>query len=190
MIKSLIILLSFSSIVLNAQKVAKPDIQYVTLTDTIVIGEIKKYIKDEEKIDALFAKGKGYINMWFSYNIKKKGNEQPSHERVDTVFTYSLMTSFMSAQGKENTLDDMYPSFYAIIEGRLICINAGGTENKYFGFSEKSKKKYEKILDRYIEPAGSKSRTWLVLNRETRIYYLQSTISGSKRKVVVEKIKR
>lgn len=188
MFKILVMLFSLLPITLNAQKVIKPDIQYVTLTDTFLISEIKKYITEEKRTDTLFAKGKGYINISFSY--ERSGSNSLTPNRIDTVLTYYLMTSFMSADGKENTLGDMYPSFYSIVDNRLVCINAGGKESTYFGFSEKSKKKYGKILEKYIEPEGSLSRTWLVLNRETRIYYLQNTVSGHSLTPVVVKIKR
>jgi len=176
-----------------AQKVIRPDIQYVTLTDTVLILEIKKYIKEEEKVDTLFARGKGYINVSFSYKRKNGHVFSNNPHRVDTVFTYCLMTSFMSTDGKENTLDDMYPSFYSMIDGRLICIDTDGyrVANKYFGFSEKSKKKYRKILAKYLDPVGSKSRTWLILNREMCIFFLRKIDSTKEYdSYVTVKIKR
>lgn len=182
-------------IILSAQKVIKPDIQYVTITDTVLINVVKNYIEEEEKIDTLFAKGKGYINVNFSYGKKngkeyiKYGDKFPTHDRIDTVFTYYLETSFMSAEGKENTLDDMYPSFYSFVNGRLICFS--DWSDRYFGFSEDSKKKYRKMLEKYIEPVGSKSRSWLIIDRETRIHFLRSITSKRKYdSYVVVKIKR
>lgn len=172
---------------IHAQKIIKPDIQYVSIEDGFLIKEIHKLIKEEENLDTLFAKGRGYINMTFSLT-QSQGPEPSNANRIDTVFSCFLGTSHMSPKMNENTLGDMYPLFYSIIDDRVICIrtNGLGAIGEYLGLSEKSKKKFDKVIEKYLEPINSESRTWINLNRETRIYYLKNVISAERSQVVVK----
>jgi hypothetical protein len=176
------IILLLVPVALSAQKMAKPDIQYVTLTDTVLINELKKYIKEEKKTDTLFAKGKGYINVVFSY-LKPSLDEAVYIDGVpdiiDTVSTYDFSHYFMAVDKKENNSEDFYPSFYSFVEERLICFGSVRkcSNYNYFGFSDKSKKKYRKIVEKYLEPVGSKSRKTIGTDHYTTVYFLESIIS-------------
>jgi hypothetical protein len=165
-------------VALSAQKVVKPEIKYVTLTDTALISEIKKYIKVEEKIDTLFAKGKGYILLSFSGVLKRgKRVSETNYATTDTVFTYYLQTSYMAPEKGENLFEEMYPMFYSIVGGRLVNIT-DPYFSSYLGFAEKSKKRYRKIVEKYLEPVGAQSRRWLVITRQTRICFIKKPDSS------------
>jgi hypothetical protein len=178
------IILLLVPMALSAQKVVKPDIQYVTITDTALINEIKKYIKEEGKTDALFAKGKGYINVDFTYLKPIQYSvmyidDGPVPDIIDTVYTYGLTHYFHAVDKKENKLDDFYPSYYSFVDGRLICLGSVYCKSGFndFGLSEKSKKKYRRIVERYLEPVGSESRKITGFDHYTTIYFVESFIS-------------
>jgi hypothetical protein len=176
------IILLLVPVALSAQKIVKPTIQYVTLTDTALIDEIRKYIKEEGKTNALFAKGKGYINVDFTYLKPVRYDvvyiDGPV-DIIDTVYTYGLSHYFHAVDKKENTLEDFYPTLYSFVDGRLICLAGGrcGSGINNFGFSEKSKKKYRRIVERYLEPVGSESRIITGFDHYTTIYFVESFIS-------------
>ena len=173
-----------------AQKIVKPNIQYVTLTDTVLLKELDNLIVEEEKLDPLFGRGKGYINLSFSFK-RRQGDQLDNANRIDTVFSYLLNTSFMSPDKNENTLGDMYPPFYSLYKQRLICIYGpdDGAIYEYFGFSKKSKERFRNKLSKYLEQPGSRSRKHVNVTRETKIYYLRDLLSNTMTPHIV-KVKR
>jgi hypothetical protein len=182
--------LLMAPIVTVAQKIVKPNIQYVTLTDTVLLKELDNLIAEEKTLDPLFGRGKGYINLSFSFK-RRQGDQLDNSNRTDTVFSYVLNTSFMSPDKNENTLGDMYPPFYSLYKQRLICIYGpdDGAIYEYFGFSKKSKERFRNKLSKYLEPPGSTSRKHVNLTRQAKIYYLRDLLSNTMTPVVV-KIKR
>lgn len=178
----------------------KPDIQYVSLPDTFLINEIRKLIKEEEKSDSLFSKGLGYLELSFSLTrkdgnsfkrklIAKDGSGQFTLDRIDTIMTYYLGVLYMSPDGDDNTLGDIYPNYYTFIDNRLVAINNGdkGLTSQYFGFSEDSKMIYDRLIEKYLEKPGSASRRSININRQTRIYYTKSILSDEIRPIVIKK---
>lgn len=157
------------NLIANAQRIKKPHIQYVTLSDSILISELKKYINYESKMDTLFAKNRGYIEMSFSF--KRRNGESNNGDRIDTVFTYYIRSSFMSLAKNSNKLGDIYPNYYSFISDRLICVSVdSGLTQQYLGFSEKSKNR----LNRIVEKSLDKSRTFVNTDRVFKIHFLKS----------------
>lgn len=171
--------------VLFGQEQIKPDIQFVTLSDTFLIRTIKSIIREEERKDSLFSMGYGYLLLSYSNEIKE-GNYLLNNERVDTVFTYEISVSFMHPEEEENGLGNMYPLFFTLVNDRLICIGDSGLGGHYFGFSNKSKFIYNRIIQKYIEPPGSASRKVIKLEY-IYIYYLQNRFTGEFLKPVIQK---
>jgi hypothetical protein len=169
----------FNSFVSIAQGITKPDIQYITLKDSILLFEMNGFINRESKVDSLFAKGLGYIELSFSF--KRKDGSLNKGDRIDTVLTYFLRSSFNSLSKTKNTFADIYPNYYSFNANRLICINVdAGLTQQYFDFSEKSKRKLDKIVDKYLVKGDGGLEKFRVSSRELRIYFLRS-IHSSKR---------
>ncbi len=159
----------------HAQRIEKIDIQYVTLTDTILRREIKALIKREEELDSVFAAGYGYIQMYFSF--ERRDGRQIGQDRIDTVFSYYLQTSTISPDKRENKLDDLYPNYYSVLENRVIMITVDkGVSGRYFGFSERSKLKLLRKLRKYFLPDLSSPGSGF--RRETRVHFLRSISSN------------
>lgn len=158
-----------------SQEIVTADIQYVQLNDTIAENIISDIIKERNTTDTLFAKGIGYLDLWTDTRTRH-GKELKDHTRIDTVYQISISINFMHPEKEQNTLADLYPSYYTFVDNRLVTIG-NGEEPK---FTEKSKQLYRNMINNYLEPFGSPSRRLMDLGSITRIYYLKNRFTGEK----------
>jgi len=178
------------------------DIKQVQITDTFLVSQIKKIIKQEEQSDTLFAKGFGYlilnpINMG-EIKVLHEGNYHLS-EVPDTVSAFYIHVSFMSLDKKENRFEDLYPPYYAYVGGRIILI---GLHSKFMQYSEKSKRKFRQKIEPFLEkPVETKrivdgketivkdvkSRTVMKFFEEYRIFYTKYPLTDDYLPPIVNK---
>ena len=166
----------------SVAQIVKPDIQYITLEDTFLIHVIDSLIKYEIKHDSLFAEGYGYFVLDFSQEIRN-GKDLKDNTRIDTVFQYDISTYYMHPNGRENLLGDMYPSHYAFINNRLVCLFMDKLYS-YTGYSIGSKQVFERLIEQYMGPPSHISRKFFRFDK-TLIYYLQNRFTGEYMKPAV-----
>lgn len=142
--KQLVLFLFHCIIVLQvvAQQ-KKVNIQFVELKDTTVLSTIRQVIAGEvnsNDTNQFFKNGLGYVNMHIQGFFSG-----------DTVLRYTLEPIMYGFKKKDE--DEMYPLFYSYVDNRLVLIY-----NKVFNrlggpiaYSNKSKKRLRKQVDRFLE---------------------------------------
>ena len=174
--KSIVFLLMVISCGSFAQRIKQPEIQYITLSDTFLIAQIKDVIEVAKKRYPLFRENKGYLGLALDY-VNKTGTS-PDRHMIDTLSCFVINTSHLALDGEENTLGDAYMPYYTKVNGRLVLINDKGLAKSVFGFSPKSKIRLKKKVESFLEKPGSKSRTVVNLDWQRKIYYLKDLTTG------------
>ncbi len=115
-------------------------IQEITISDTLVVKQIKEMVEHYSQTDSLFRSGLGGISL----TIKKPIN--------DSILRQYYLTpdSFYAIAGKDD--DDYYPQYFDYISNRLILIYIEGLENVFqVDYTKKSKRNLQKRIDNFLE---------------------------------------
>ncbi len=154
----------FISIRCPAQQSPQRDIQQIKITDTVLLQQIHKMIKEMPTYGAdYFKKGYGYIDLYI----------QRFSPNSDTTMVYYLHPTLNSLE--ERNVDEVYPDFYDIIDNKLVTINIDALNQFYFSkrsFTDNSKKMMRELMDKHAAPTlifddGKGHR-----DEHARIYYL------------------
>jgi len=160
----------------------------VTLQDSFLVSEIRKMIVSEEKTDSLFAKGLGYFELLIDSKIRN-GLRLPDNTRIDTVLTYKIFTTFLHPEKDRNPLNgDLYPSYFSIVDSRIISIGLAD-ENilNHFGYSDRSKLVYLKLLEPYLSRSESFNSDVIKLKAPWVIHFLENRFKSQKVDTIVIK---
>jgi hypothetical protein len=180
-----LIILSTLCVSCTNEQIIKPDIQYISIPDHSLTQILDSLITYEVKNDSLFAQGQGYLLMTMKYPYSK-GPILPDNTRFDTVFQCSIEITFGHPDEKINKLFDYYPPFYSLVNGRVINIyDSNETLDKFFGYSDRSKKDYLTVLAKYIAPQGPHPLEQFRIGESYTISYLENPFNGDKKKPVV-----
>jgi hypothetical protein len=139
----IILLINLLSITAFCQGKNQVDIQYIDLSDSVVIKEIKSIINEEinsNDPEHLFQRGFGYITI----NIKE-------FSKSDTLYSYYISPSLSDI--KKSELDKKHPIFYTYVANRLVIIYLDILRYPIFNstVSSRSKSKLIKKINAFLE---------------------------------------
>ncbi|MCX7551703.1 hypothetical protein [Xanthomarina sp. F2636L] len=139
--KNAFLILTFLSL-LNVQA-QELDIHKIELTDIVLISTISEYIKETKQNFSEF-NNIGYIKVSIkSVNKPNLGNELKRVYKIEDVGIEIL----------DKNEDWWYPNYYTYIDNKLIIIyNKTIDDVLNIKFSNKSKRKFRKILEEYLPP--------------------------------------
>jgi hypothetical protein len=120
------------------------DIPEVSLTDSILVKEIRKLIEEETAVNDMFKRGLGYIEVFPDYDLKE-----------NIVRSYYINVDYTGLKSMEATDPKAYlayPDYYAFVDGRLIFVKLHMLDGMICTrLKEKTMRKLRKIQNRFLE---------------------------------------
>lgn len=129
------------------------DITKLEIRDSVLITQLKKFIKTQSEEDSLFKK-KGYVQVFLT-NIPHKPN---------VVRSYHINKNYISFDDMDN--DKQFPLFYSLLSNRVVLFMYYDLSDIFkLRFTRKSKSKFRKDLEPYL----FKSRTVMLPNEYNKM---------------------
>lgn len=167
---SILTLAVFSAPEAVAQEHKRPVIQKITLSDSCLLGFLKKFIAEEEpKNSPYFSKGKGYVYIDYEYGFWG-GNQKLE---ADTVFKAVFTMSIMHPDESVNLVGDSYPLFYSFVSGHPIFIGGGNALARFVEIDDKSKREFLKVVEPYVY-LGKERVLPFDLSHFAKVFYLRN----------------
>jgi len=114
------------------------DITKAEIKDSVLITQLKKFIKTQSEEDSLFKK-KGYVQVF----LTKKPH------KPNVVRSYHINKNYVSFDDMDN--DKQFPLFYSLLSNRVVLFMYYDLSDIFkLKFTKKSKSKFRKDLEPYL----------------------------------------
>lgn len=129
---------------MDAQNKPEAVISFVNLRDTIIVKELRYYLKEQQlaiindSTKQRPTSAPGYLDLLIN-----------QHVTGDTLVQYSMSKSYSYIQ--KGTDDRYYPPYYTSINNNLVLIRFIGSELVDITYSRKSKKQLRKEIEKFLD---------------------------------------